>query len=262
MGNCFEPSNRKGNGVEQSPEENKNGRAAALGTTITPEKPKPQIFALMKNGHEVIRGSVVEVEDYLDQNDLENALKSYHALHKWMGMHMRMEEGNSDDLTPKGFFSLLDEKFDGVTRDSQLRDDHSELSILEESVTSAAKDGDIEKFKEAFFEFKESNETHLQKEEGIMMPKVMALTKSGANMKELMKNEILPLVLGSPDFKFFVQHANFILDKHHGGMPRARVFDHALWACATPEQWDEWKGWIEDSVPEARFQEISEAIGA
>ena len=58
MGNCFEPSNRKGNGVEQSPpEEYKNGREAALGTTST-EKPMPQIFALMKNGHEVIRGSV------------------------------------------------------------------------------------------------------------------------------------------------------------------------------------------------------------
>ncbi len=260
MGNCFEP-NRKGNGVEQSTEEDKNGRAAAPDTTST-EKPKPQIFALMRNGHEVIRGNVVEIEEYLDQNDLENALKSYHALHKWMGMHMRMEEGNSDDLTPKGFFSLLDEKFDGVAKDSQLRDDHSELTILEEAVTNSAKDSDIEKFKEAFLKFKESNESHLQKEEGIMMPKVMALTKSGANMKELMKNEILATVLDSPDFKFFVQHANFILDKHHGGKPRARVFDHALWACATPEQWDEWKGWIKDSVPEERFQEISEAIGA
>ena len=256
MGNCFQSH-------QQSEKENTTSDDAikvSVPVQAPPEKPKPQIFALMRNGHEVIRGNMVDIQDLLDQNDLKKAVESYSNLHKWMEVHKLMEEGNLDGKTPMGFFSVLDERFDGIAKEKGLCDDHSNLEDIEASIAEAGKEGNIETFKKKFDEYKTSNEAHLAKEEEVMMPRVMKLSKSGVNMKELMVNEILSLVVDSPDFQFFVQHANYILDKHAGGKPRARVFDHALWICATPEQWNQWRAWIEASLPETKFRAIMEDI--
>ena len=250
------------------------------------EKPTIQVFALMRNSHEVIRGNVLDIQSFLDNGELDDAVESYGRLHKWMTMYQKMEEGNGDNQTPKGLFSIFDENSDGVVTEEKMRDDnvepkglfsildknvlgigteekmrdgHVELDAIEVEMEEAIKTQDIDKIKEAFAKFTKVNETHLQKKEEIMMPKIKAMEKSGVNMKDLMVNEILALVVDSPDFKFFVQHANYILDKHHGGMPRVRVFDQTLWVLATPEQWRHWKVWIKGAVPATRFEEIMDA---
>ena len=71
-----------------------------------------------------------------------------------------------------------------------------------------------------------------------------------------MCEEIFPTVSGSVDWEFFIKYSNEILEKHHGGMPRVRVFDHALWAAATPEEWAIWRGWIEETLTEGSYKEL------
>ena len=80
-------------------------------------------------------------------------------------------------LPPKGFFSILDEKFDGLTTKEGMRGDHDDLDDLEKAMDEAIEANDIDQIRKAFAAFKSENEAHLQKEEGIMMPKVMGMKK-------------------------------------------------------------------------------------
>lgn len=194
-------------------------------------------FALMRNGHEVIKGNVLDVQEYLDAGDVDGAISAYKLMHQWILLHRSMEEGNRDGQTPKGFFAVLDDKFDGLATKEGLCNDHDYLDKYEEAMNEAISSNGINQMKQTFDVFKTANEEHLVKEEDIMMLKVMALAvKAGENLKDIMVNKLLPTIIDSPHFPFFVKHANYILDKHHGGMPRARVFDHVLWAVATKEQ--------------------------
>jgi hypothetical protein len=68
------------------------------------EKPKPQIFAIMRNAHEVIRGGMIEVKDALAKDDLESAKTEWNKLAKFEGIHKTMEEGDGTDESPTGFF--------------------------------------------------------------------------------------------------------------------------------------------------------------
>ncbi len=71
---------------------------------MSDEKPKPQIFAIMRNGHEVIRGGMIDVKEALDKEDMATAKSSWEKLAKFEGMHKIMEEGDGMDESPAGFF--------------------------------------------------------------------------------------------------------------------------------------------------------------
>jgi hypothetical protein len=76
-------------------------------STKTPEaaeKPKPQVFAIMRNGHEVIRGSMIDLKEAVDKGDMDSAKKNWDSLSKWSEMHKTMEEGDGSGTTPTGFF--------------------------------------------------------------------------------------------------------------------------------------------------------------
>lgn len=151
---------------------------------------------------------------------------------------------------------ILDEKRDGVVTKNGLYGLHSELDKVEKEVDVACKKSDLQALKTAFPAFQEMNESHLTKEEDIMMPSIMELKVAGEPMKKLMTQDILPLVSETPDYEFFVKFANEILEKHDGGMHRARIFDHALWAASTPEQWKEVDGWIKETLQESTYNEL------
>lgn len=219
------------------------------------------VFAIMRNGHEVIRGTMIDVEEFIQAGEWGKAYNAYSQLAKWEGMHKLMEEGNQNDQTPKGVFSVLDENFNGVAKENGMRESHTELDRLEEKVDEAADVYDNEAFAELFKEFSKANDDHMKAEESIMEPKVKQLKMSGVDLKGVITNEVLALVVSSPDFKFFVQHAVAVLEKHHGNMPRARVFSHALSACATTEQWEEWRAWIKESVSEKMYEDIVKVTG-
>ena len=151
---------------------------------------------------------------------------------------------------------ILDERVDGLASDNGLYDLHEELELMENQVSAALDSDDMDGLKGSFPAFVKFNEEHLQHEEDIMMPNVQKMAKAGEPMKKYMVEEILPTVLDD-DFEFFVKYANQMLEKYDGGMPRARVFDHALWAAATPDQWKVWTKWIEESLSDkAIYAEI------
>lgn len=118
----------------------------------------------------------------------------------------------------------------------------------------------LDEAKSVYPKFAQENEAHLKKEENVMMPNVKKMKMAGKPLKKFMCQEILPLVTESPDFEFWVKYANRILEKHHNGMPRARVFDHALWAAATPEQWKIWSVWMKEALSEKAYGELQAVL--
>lgn len=234
--------------------------AAEQPKTETEEKPKPQIFAIMRNGHEVIRGGMIEVKTALDKDDFDTAKKAWEHLAKFEGMHKTMEEGNGTGASPTGFFKVLDLKADGIVTTEGLYGLHTDLEIYEKAVNKAIKKKDLKALKIAYPKFMEINEAHLKKEEDVMMPSIQKMMKAQEPLKKFMVVDILPTVKGSPDWEFFIKYANTILDKHHGGMPRARVFDHALWAAATPEEWKTWSVWMKESLSEKTYKELEAVL--
>jgi len=68
------------------------------------EKPKPQIFAIMRNAHEVIRGGMVDLQSVIDKDDMASAKTVWSDLSKFTEMHKHMEEGDGTDASPTGFF--------------------------------------------------------------------------------------------------------------------------------------------------------------
>ena len=158
------------------------------------------------------------------------------------------------------FSRLLDSKFNGIANDAGLSALHVELHKLEDKVEKAFQNKDLKQLKTYFPQYLQVNEAHLEKEESIMMPKVMEMKKAGVNLKQVMIDELLATVVDHPDFEHFIRFGNKILEKHSGGMPRVRVWDHALWAVATPEQWAVWDQWIKESVKPETYEQLQNAI--
>jgi hypothetical protein len=69
-----------------------------------PEKPKPMIFALMRNAHDVIRGAQRDLKQEIEKGNLESAKIIHRKLIKFTMMHMWMEEGSGTDKSPIGMF--------------------------------------------------------------------------------------------------------------------------------------------------------------
>jgi hypothetical protein len=85
----------------------------------------------------------------------------------------------------------------------------------------------------------------------------MQLKKNGENLKDLMNTDILPCARAG-DFQFWVTTAMQVLEKHSNGMPRARVFAHALWGLAkSASEWDELQPWIEDGLSPQLYSEMA-----
>ena len=70
------------------------------------EKPKPMLFAIMRNGHEVIRGGMRDLTSAIERSvDLGLVARQWKDLLKWTELHAAMEEGTGiKGETPKGFF--------------------------------------------------------------------------------------------------------------------------------------------------------------
>jgi hypothetical protein len=62
------------------------------------KKPTPMIFALMRNGHEVIREAQADIRAAIEKEDYETAKDTWEKLCKWCNIHMIMEEGNDKGM--------------------------------------------------------------------------------------------------------------------------------------------------------------------
>ena len=226
-------------------------------------KPKPNVFAIMRFGHDVIRGSMQDVAAALDAQNFAQAKETWNKCRSWMYLHMLMEEGTGSGESPLGMFRVLDKEFDGVATEAGLRDSHESLEKLESAVESlfTAEDADLESTSLVFKEFQEANLLHLKVEEDIMMPKVQEMGKNGVPMKKVVKEELLATIVHRDDYKFFVQYAIGVLD--HSARDThvaARAFALALWALATSEQWNEWDAWIKEVGSVETYNELQRAI--
>eukprot|EP00405_Crypthecodinium_cohnii_P014427 CAMPEP_0206459634 /NCGR_PEP_ID=MMETSP0324_2-20121206/24290_1 /ASSEMBLY_ACC=CAM_ASM_000836 /TAXON_ID=2866 /ORGANISM="Crypthecodinium cohnii, Strain Seligo" /LENGTH=260 /DNA_ID=CAMNT_0053931217 /DNA_START=68 /DNA_END=850 /DNA_ORIENTATION=- len=231
--------------------------AAAPAAAEPGAKPVPQIFAIMRNGHEVIRGAMRDCTALLDKDDMEGYLKRYAEFMKWMNVHAEMEDGK-EGIAP-GFFFLLNEKFDNIAK--PLQDAHGKLHEVETKLESAHEKKDLAEIKAAWKEFAEFNEQHLLEEEKIMMPKIGALKEAGENMRELFNKFLFPLATQSPDVAFFMTFAMQVLEVHHENQPRCRVFAHAVQFASTPEEWAKFHPLIKEGLSPDLYQKISTECG-
>ena len=234
-----------------------------------PAQTHPDLFhriahtrVIITTGHEVIRGCMKDIEAALEQNDMETAHRLWKDLQLWDNLHMKMEEGDPNG-GPRGVFGILDELDDNVAEQKGLRHHHQHLYEYEEDIRDAfAHSADVsEAVKVSFQAFQKENLEHLELEENIMMPSIMKLAKAGKPMKQYMVEDIFSL-LPEEHLEFFIKFSNQMLEKHKEGMPRARVFNHALWAIATPEQWELWSSWIERALTPDEYKETQDAIAA
>jgi len=185
-------------------------------------------------------------------------------LFRYQQMHMYMEEGQ-EDINCLGFFALLDEFADNTATEHKLRDQHTDLSDLEQQVVDClVTNPDLEKAKDLFPKFAEENEAHLTKEEDIMMPSVQKMVKAGVPVKKYIKSHLLPVLLQNDNMEFFLKFSNTILETYEAGgkMPKTRVFDQAVWSVASPEQWKVWDGYIRQSLSVAKYNQVNGAITA
>ena len=228
------------------------------------DKPRPMPFAIMRNGHEVLRGGMQDCAAALEAGRITDFLQAWRAFQRWTVLHARMEEGVEG--AGRGFFPLLNLHFDSIADPLLLT--HKTIDELEGAVDAAARavEGSADEadliaaLKEAFAKFAEANEAHLAKEEEIMMPKVMELGKSGHNLKALMTEDLLPCV-PAQDMPFFLEHAMQTLEQHSAGQPRARVFAHAIYAVATKEQWMDWKSHVQKGLSSELYDSIAKECG-
>lgn len=78
--------------------------AAPAAQAATGEKPKPMIFAIMRNGHEVIRGGLADLKATVNSGNVADAKKQWDDLYKWQMIHAKMEEGSGTANSPIGLF--------------------------------------------------------------------------------------------------------------------------------------------------------------
>mmetsp|Transcript_12150 Transcript_12150/g.18363 ORF Transcript_12150/g.18363 Transcript_12150/m.18363 type:complete len:259 (+) Transcript_12150:89-865(+) len=227
------------------------------------EKAPAEVFALMRGGHDVIRGNMTTIDQLIEKKDWEAAFESYSKLAKWEEMHSMMKDGYGDENTPKGVFAIMDETFGGIAQEFELREGYAAIGDLEKKADEFIDVSDGESFEEVFLELKTASNAQMRKEEKIIEPKYKHMKMSGDfDLTELMMTEILALIVESPDFKFYVQHAVSVLEKHHGNQPRAETFAHALCECATPEQWETWSAWIKEAASQKMYDNIVKLTGS
>lgn len=202
-----------------------------------------------------------DIQAALSKDDVVQARAMWDDLQRWDNLHMRMEEGKKG--VAKGLFSILDEYADGIVTKKKLRHHHQSLYEYEEDITDAfANSCDVsESVKASFESFQKANLAHLEMEESVMMPALQRLSKEGQPMKTFMCRDVFPSI-PKGEIEFFIKFANQVLVQHEDGMPRVRVFNHALWAAATKEQWSQWQVWIQESLSPEKFNETMNAIDA
>ena len=129
-----------------------------------------------------------------------------------------------------------------------------------EELNAAFETRDLFQVKGIFYDYKDAILALLKREDEVLMPKIYDMADRNLNLKKFMKRDILGAISDSFGFETFLRYGFTTLEKNHGGMPRVRVYGHALWTVASPKQWEKWQGWIQDSVSTQSFEELKVAI--
>lgn len=228
-----------------------------------PPPPRPEVFALMRNGHEVLRGALKECDEALALPDRRAGTKAFAARYKelkrWQDIHMAMEEGTPDKKV-EGVFAMLDRLADNAAAASGLHSAHATLSRLERTLERALFWRRHAHLQSTWAAFRTENEAHYVLEERTMMPEIAKLNQAGTNMRELMVASVLGAVQPA-EMPFFVSFATRMLDKYSEGKPRLRVFLHALQAvCDSEAQWIAYRAHVEAGLSDAAYSQLGEEL--
>jgi len=224
------------------------------------ELPQPVIFALIRNGHEVIRGRLQDIKILLERGELEMATSEWANLRKWYHTHLLLELGTEKGA--RGFLRLLDKHCDGISTKEDFFAGYESVRLSEEEVSGAFETTDMFQIKAIFYEHKDALFDLLKREDEKLMPCVEGMAERNLDLKQLMKRDVLDGVCNTFGFESFVRYGFGTLEKHDGGMPRVRVYGYALWAVATHKQWEQWEKWIKESILDESFEELNEVIQA
>lgn len=221
----------------------------------------PNIFSIMRFAHDVIRSMQDEISKYLQENDYCAAELLWEDLADFLAIHLFMEEGNNDNITPKGLFKVIDQvNSTGFTQGNL--NDHVDVIKVEkmfECAVTLCEDECVPLIQFVFDTFVERNKAHLLSEEAILQPNVAKI----ANKTDTMKTEILALVIKSDGFEEWVMTAmKYLEPQTTGSLSKATVFAEALYECRSDQkEWEKWLGWIADSVNSTTFESVLNAVG-
>jgi len=230
---------------------------AANSATPGPAKPSPEVFAVMRNGHEVIRGLMKDCET---APDMAMFRRDWGCLMKWQELHAMQEDGAAGG---RGFFAVINERFQNVAHTRGMHAAHANLQPIEQQLVQMVNDPrtTLEMVRPVYAQFMQHNEAHLKNEEDVMMPCIKAMKEGGVNLVQVLQTDIMPCIWDNPDFGFWVQQAAVSLEKHHGGQPRALVFLHALMAVCGPERWARCLPFVRAGLTPQTYAQINAQIG-
>lgn len=214
--------------------------------TVSVEKIPPMVPAIMRNGHEVLRGDLKLLQASADEGNLGEFASRWAAFLRFLKVHMAMEDN--------GMFGLLDQTFDDAIKKSTLSSEHTG-DIEEAAAVQAAVDkSDIAAVKAAWAVYGPHHLEHLVHEEAILMPLVGRLGGGDASKRAALFNEhIVAPGIATGDFDFFVSHGVSILATHgsteHDAKTASRVFSNAIRGCTTPAQWSQLHPLVKAAMP-------------
>ena len=150
------------------------------------QAPKVMVFAVMRNGHEGVRGLLLTLVDAsraaVETPNTANAqavASAWKALREFIDVHMRTE----NEL----FFPLLDSQFDGVVTKEGLLDEHvsdskeqAELTAVIDALVANPSAESAAAAKAKVEEFHKHHLKHLEHEEKVMMPLARKLEPKAA----------------------------------------------------------------------------------
>lgn len=234
-----------------------------------PEKPKPMVFAIMRNGHEVLRGNLRDMTAALQESNTASFAEQWANFLRWGKIHAAMEDGVpggvgvDEEGTPlgRGMFAMMDREADNAASDGGLREEHEKVEEKEHAVQDALRRGaGVDELRAAYAAFAELYEAHMKTEESIMMPQVQAFAKKGFDLKKGVRQCLWPAIPAGEE-GFFITFAMQILEKHPEGMPRARVFAHAVWAVSTEEEWTSRHAAVKEGLSPELYAKIAGECG-
>ncbi|KAI9034105.1 hypothetical protein DFJ74DRAFT_715035 [Hyaloraphidium curvatum] len=214
-----------------------------------PDTPNPPIpLAVFRNAHEGIRGAIRECDSALPS--VPSFASAWHSFQRAMRVHARME----DDL----MYPLLNAASDNKITKEGITEEHVKDHELGEKVEAAVADGDADKVKGAWEEYKAFHLAHLLHEEKVQPPlvaKIVPATPAG-RAKFFHEKFITPIMAADADeFAFMIGYCVKMMTKYgtteHDALTGVRVFVHGTKVACSPAQWDALRPVVEaNTTPE------------
>lgn len=235
-------------------------------------EPTAEVFALVRNAHEVIRGACIDLETTLAAPAADAATKravvdrfraQWVELRRFLKIHHKMEDGALLKLevlkTAEGLFDMIDRLDSDRAKAAHVRDAHARLASIERAVSRSLYSvfGSHAKLLTAYGHFKEMNEEHLKQVDEIMTPTIKKLNDDGADMRGLMRKSVLA-ALWDDDRAFFVSYGTRVLKKYPVGAPSAAEFVKIMQTLAdSAEEWEADRVLIEAALGADEYKNIA-----